>query len=102
MHDLRMIHTDLKPENILLVSPEYVKVPDYKVLFFLPTCDYLLFWNCTIHNTKSSSWLIGELLGSIQDSWLFVMTIMFFLFMVKDNSWTWRIKNETKYGTTLF
>jgi len=31
MHDLRMIHTDLKPENILLVSPEYVKVPDYKV-----------------------------------------------------------------------
>ncbi|RYR77712.1 hypothetical protein Ahy_A01g002282 isoform B [Arachis hypogaea] len=30
MHDLRMIHTDLKPENILLVSPEYVKVPDYK------------------------------------------------------------------------
>ena len=34
MHDLRMIHTDLKPENILLVSPEYVKVPDYKVLFF--------------------------------------------------------------------
>nr|GEW39219.1 serine/threonine-protein kinase AFC2 isoform X1 [Tanacetum cinerariifolium] len=30
MHDLRLIHTDLKPENILLVSPEYVKVPDYK------------------------------------------------------------------------
>ncbi|GAA0138613.1 non-receptor serine/threonine protein kinase [Lithospermum erythrorhizon] len=30
MHDLRFIHTDLKPENILLVSPEYVKVPDYK------------------------------------------------------------------------
>ncbi|KAI4336238.1 hypothetical protein L6164_014787 [Bauhinia variegata] len=30
MHDLHMIHTDLKPENILLVSPEYVKVPDYK------------------------------------------------------------------------
>ncbi|CAL0306782.1 unnamed protein product [Lupinus luteus] len=30
MHDLSMIHTDLKPENILLVSPEYVKVPDYK------------------------------------------------------------------------
>ncbi|KAK7265616.1 hypothetical protein RJT34_33238 [Clitoria ternatea] len=30
MHDLRMIHTDLKPENVLLVSPEYVKVPDYK------------------------------------------------------------------------
>ncbi|KAA3458247.1 serine/threonine-protein kinase AFC2 isoform X1 [Gossypium australe] len=30
MHDLRMIHTDLKPENILLVSPECVKVPDYK------------------------------------------------------------------------
>uniref|UniRef100_A0A3Q7FRB1 dual-specificity kinase n=2 Tax=Solanum subgen. Lycopersicon TaxID=49274 RepID=A0A3Q7FRB1_SOLLC len=31
MHDLRLIHTDLKPENILLISPEYVKVPDYKV-----------------------------------------------------------------------
>lgn len=31
MHDLRLIHTDLKPENILLVSPEYVKIPDYKV-----------------------------------------------------------------------
>ncbi|KAI9173386.1 hypothetical protein LWI28_000577 [Acer negundo] len=30
MHDLCLIHTDLKPENILLVSPEYVKVPDYK------------------------------------------------------------------------
>ncbi|KAI7732327.1 hypothetical protein M8C21_010066, partial [Ambrosia artemisiifolia] len=30
MHDLRLIHTDLKPENILLVSPEYIKVPDYK------------------------------------------------------------------------
>lgn len=30
MHDLRLIHTDLKPENILLVSPEYVKVLDYK------------------------------------------------------------------------
>ncbi|CAK9137527.1 unnamed protein product [Ilex paraguariensis] len=30
MHDLRLIHTDLKPENILLVSPEYVKVPEYK------------------------------------------------------------------------
>ncbi|KAF1875832.1 hypothetical protein Lal_00006462 [Lupinus albus] len=30
MHDLSMIHTDLKPENILLVSPDYVKVPDYK------------------------------------------------------------------------
>ncbi|CAL9109882.1 unnamed protein product [Musa acuminata var. zebrina] len=31
MHDMRLIHTDLKPENILLVSPEYIKVPDYKV-----------------------------------------------------------------------
>ncbi|KAJ0795072.1 putative dual-specificity kinase [Helianthus annuus] len=31
MHDLRLIHTDLKAEeNILLVSPEYIKVPDYK------------------------------------------------------------------------
>jgi len=37
MHDLHMIHTDLKPENILLVSPDYVKVPDYKVMLsFLP------------------------------------------------------------------
>lgn len=31
MHDLHLIHTDLKPENILLVSPDYIKVPDYKV-----------------------------------------------------------------------
>ncbi|XP_020528215.1 serine/threonine-protein kinase AFC1 isoform X2 [Amborella trichopoda] len=31
MHNLCLIHTDLKPENILLVSPEYVRVPDYKV-----------------------------------------------------------------------
>ncbi|GLT36658.1 hypothetical protein SLA2020_110210 [Shorea laevis] len=31
MHDLCLIHTDLKPENILFVSPEYVKIPDYKV-----------------------------------------------------------------------
>ncbi|XP_057487269.1 serine/threonine-protein kinase AFC2-like isoform X3 [Actinidia eriantha] len=30
MHDLHLIHTDLKPENILLVSPEHVKVPDFK------------------------------------------------------------------------
>ncbi|KAL5155295.1 Serine/threonine-protein kinase AFC1 [Glycine soja] len=27
-----MHHTDLKPENILLVSSEFIKVPDYKVL----------------------------------------------------------------------
>ncbi|PON72831.1 Serine/threonine protein kinase [Parasponia andersonii] len=32
MHELRLIHTDLKPENILLVSSEYIKVPDYKLL----------------------------------------------------------------------
>lgn len=31
MHNLSLIHTDLKPENILLVSPDYIKVPDYKV-----------------------------------------------------------------------
>uniref|UniRef100_A0A7N2L997 Protein kinase domain-containing protein n=1 Tax=Quercus lobata TaxID=97700 RepID=A0A7N2L997_QUELO len=31
MHDMRLIHTYLKPENMLFVSPEYVKVPDYKV-----------------------------------------------------------------------
>ncbi|CAN0896305.1 Serine/threonine-protein kinase AFC2 [Linum grandiflorum] len=31
MHDLRLIHTDLKPENILFVSPDYVKIPDYKI-----------------------------------------------------------------------
>ncbi|KAF7123438.1 hypothetical protein RHSIM_Rhsim12G0039100 [Rhododendron simsii] len=30
-HDMRLIHTDLKPENILFISPDYVKVPDYKV-----------------------------------------------------------------------
>jgi len=35
MHELRLIHTDLKPENILLVSPECIKVPDYKVYFVL-------------------------------------------------------------------
>lgn len=41
VHDLHLIHTDLKPENILLVSPEYVKVPDYKVYFcslMMPFC----------------------------------------------------------------
>ncbi|KAJ4710983.1 Serine/threonine protein kinase [Melia azedarach] len=37
MHDLRLIHTDLKPENLLLVSPEYVKIPDYKVVCRSPT-----------------------------------------------------------------
>lgn len=30
MHDMRLIHTDLKPENILFVSPDYIKIPDYK------------------------------------------------------------------------
>lgn len=35
MHDLRLIHTDLKPENILLVSSEYIKIPDYKVITHL-------------------------------------------------------------------
>ncbi|KAK3005259.1 hypothetical protein RJ639_017025 [Escallonia herrerae] len=30
LHDMRLIHTDLKPENILFVSPDYIKVPDYK------------------------------------------------------------------------
>ncbi|KAL8111565.1 hypothetical protein AgCh_019323 [Apium graveolens] len=30
MHELRLIHTDLKPENILLISPEYIRVPDYR------------------------------------------------------------------------
>ncbi|KAL3835258.1 hypothetical protein ACJIZ3_009994 [Penstemon smallii] len=44
MHDLHLIHTDLKPENILLVSSEYVKVPDYKILGnkFPYTCNSLL------------------------------------------------------------
>ncbi|KAG8641691.1 serine/threonine-protein kinase AFC2 isoform X2 [Manihot esculenta] len=37
MHDLRLIHTDLKPENILFVSPEYVKIPDYKFPSVSPT-----------------------------------------------------------------
>ncbi|XP_044492886.1 serine/threonine-protein kinase AFC2-like isoform X2 [Mangifera indica] len=32
MHELRLIHTDLKPENILFISPEYIKIPDYKVM----------------------------------------------------------------------
>lgn len=44
MHELRLIHTDLKPENILLVSPEYIKVPDYKVYFvLLPIWPFSLF-----------------------------------------------------------
>ncbi|VAI59056.1 unnamed protein product [Triticum turgidum subsp. durum] len=34
MHDLRLIHTDLKPENILLVSPDTIRVHDYKFSFF--------------------------------------------------------------------
>lgn len=33
--DMHLIHTDLKPENILLVSPEYIRVPDYKVLILV-------------------------------------------------------------------
>ncbi|KAG4155274.1 hypothetical protein ERO13_D03G101900v2 [Gossypium hirsutum] len=40
MHDLNLIHTDLKPENILLVSPEYVKVPDYKGTLRSPKDSY--------------------------------------------------------------
>lgn len=43
MHDMCLIHTDLKPENILLVSPEYIKVPDYKVLL-------LSFSDVALHN----------------------------------------------------
>lgn len=55
MHDMRLIHTDLKPENILFVSPEYVKIPDYKVypvviMMFLNYHLLLLFvvvgWSC--------------------------------------------------------
>jgi serine/threonine protein kinase len=46
MHNLHMIHTDLKPENILLVSSDYVKVPDYKVMLsFLPYF-YAVLWPC--------------------------------------------------------
>lgn len=45
MHDLHLIHTDLKPENILLVSPEYLKVPDYKVVCIDFRLDvYISFW----------------------------------------------------------
>ncbi|XP_051133178.1 serine/threonine-protein kinase AFC2-like isoform X4 [Andrographis paniculata] len=40
MHDLHLIHTDLKPENILLVSPDYLKVPDYKVSSRSPKDSY--------------------------------------------------------------
>ncbi|KAL3511358.1 hypothetical protein ACH5RR_030759 [Cinchona calisaya] len=36
MHDMRLIHTDLKPENILFISPEYIKVPDYKYMQVAP------------------------------------------------------------------
>lgn len=42
MHDLHMIHTDLKPENILLVSSEYLKIPDYKVLLLCMNLFYFL------------------------------------------------------------
>ncbi|KAG5557283.1 hypothetical protein RHGRI_007522 [Rhododendron griersonianum] len=31
MHYLRLMRNDLKSENILLISPEYIKVPDYKL-----------------------------------------------------------------------
>ncbi|KAE9447849.1 hypothetical protein C3L33_20258, partial [Rhododendron williamsianum] len=48
MHDLRLIHTDLKPENILLVSSEYIKVPDYKVLSHVPSFHYQLALDGTI------------------------------------------------------
>ncbi|RWW08536.1 hypothetical protein BHE74_00014307 [Ensete ventricosum] len=46
MHDLRLIHTDLKPENILLVSSEYIKVPDHKVIY-LPLGSWLDIHNST-------------------------------------------------------
>ncbi|KAK3026040.1 hypothetical protein RJ639_042532 [Escallonia herrerae] len=36
LHDMRLIHTDLKPENILFVSPDYIKIPDYKVSSWSP------------------------------------------------------------------
>uniref|UniRef100_A0A5B6Z2Y7 dual-specificity kinase n=2 Tax=Davidia involucrata TaxID=16924 RepID=A0A5B6Z2Y7_DAVIN len=36
MHDMQLIHTDLKPENILFVSPDYIKIPDYKVASWSP------------------------------------------------------------------
>ncbi|RWW39398.1 hypothetical protein BHE74_00055284, partial [Ensete ventricosum] len=46
MHDLHLIHTDLKPENILFVSPEYIKVSEYKV------------FSCTLHLWKTSFMLV--------------------------------------------
>lgn len=50
MHELTLIHTDLKPENILLLSSEYIKVPDYKVLFMLMQCQL-----CTVTITLECS-----------------------------------------------
>lgn len=54
MHDLCMIHTDLKPENVLLVSSEYIKVPDYKVLLWFSLLIFASilfhvpsFWHCS-------------------------------------------------------
>ena len=54
MHELRLIHTDLKPENILLVSPEYIKVPDYKVyivLLLMTSLEILLLLSFDIYET---------------------------------------------------
>lgn len=53
MHDMCLIHTDLKPENILLVSPEYIKVPDYKVLL-------LTFSDVVLHNFLLCQLLISH------------------------------------------
>lgn len=54
MHDLRLIHTDLKPENILLVSSDYIKVPDYKVLF-TKSCFWSLSIFCVCASTRKQT-----------------------------------------------
>ncbi|XP_078173570.1 serine/threonine-protein kinase AFC1-like [Carex rostrata] len=63
LHDLRLIHTDLKPENGLLVSPEYIKVPDYKVTSESPKEG-----SYYIHLPKSSSIKVIDFGGTTVDS----------------------------------
>ena len=64
MHDLRMIHTDLKPENILLVSGDYVKVHDYKVLLFCFICGFL-FENMVLFLRRIGLTILGSGFSSL-------------------------------------
>eukprot|EP01018_Ginkgo_biloba_P024163 Gb_40905 [translate_table: standard] len=57
MHELRLIHTDLKPENILLVSSDYVKVPDYKVVNYHVS----VVWQCSTLALADVIWWLLDL-----------------------------------------